>query len=64
VSPLTYLQGDVEKLPFADNAFDVVTCFHTLEHVRRLSTALSESARIAKKQLFLIIPQQRFFILL
>jgi ubiquinone/menaquinone biosynthesis C-methylase UbiE len=56
-----YVQGNVEHLPFADRSFDVVTCFHTLEHVRRLSAALSELKRVARKQLFLIVPQQRFF---
>ena len=38
-----------------------ITCFHTLEHVRRLDTALSELRRVRKKQLFLIVPRQRFF---
>ena len=60
-SKANYVQGNVEHLPFQDRSFDVVTCFHTLEHVRRLSTALSELKRVAKKQLFLIVPQQRFF---
>jgi ubiquinone/menaquinone biosynthesis C-methylase UbiE len=56
-----YVQGNVENLPFDNRSFDVVTCFHTLEHVRRLSTALNELKRVARKQLFLIVPQQRFF---
>ena len=56
-----YVQGNVENLPFDDQSFDVVTCFHTLEHVRRLSAALDELKRVARKQLFLILPLQRFF---
>jgi ubiquinone/menaquinone biosynthesis C-methylase UbiE len=60
-SKANYVQGNVEHLPFADRSFDVVTCFHTLEHVRRLSAALSELKRVARRQLFLIVPQQRFF---
>jgi SAM-dependent methyltransferase len=56
-----YVQGNVENLPFDNRSFDVVTCFHTLEHVRRLITALNELKRVARKQLFLIVPQQRFF---
>ena len=60
-SKANYVQGNVEHLPFEDCSFDVVTCFHTLEHVRRLSAALSELKRVARKQLFLIVPQQRFF---
>jgi ubiquinone/menaquinone biosynthesis C-methylase UbiE len=60
-SKANYVQGNVEQLPFADGSFDVVTCFHTLEHVRRLSAALQELKRVARHQLFLIVPQQRFF---
>jgi ubiquinone/menaquinone biosynthesis C-methylase UbiE len=60
-SAAKYVQGSVESLPFADRSFDVVTCFHTLEHVRRLSAALRELKRAARNQLFLIVPQQRFF---
>jgi ubiquinone/menaquinone biosynthesis C-methylase UbiE len=60
-SKANYVQGNVEHLQFEDQSFDVVTCFHTLEHVRRLSAALSELKRVARRQLFLIVPQQRFF---
>ena len=60
-SAARYVQGNVENLPFDNRSFDVVTCFHTLEHVRRLSTALAELKRVTKNQLFLIVPQQRFF---
>ena len=60
-SKAEYVQGNVEHLPFEDGSFDVVTCFHTLEHVRRLSVALSELKRVARQLLFLIVPQQRFF---
>jgi ubiquinone/menaquinone biosynthesis C-methylase UbiE len=60
-SEAKYVQGNVEQLPFTDQSFDVVTCFHTLEHVRRLSAALHELKRVARRQLFLIVPQQRFF---
>ena len=60
-SAARYVRGNVENLPFEDRSFDVVTCFHTLEHVRRLSTALGELKRVARNQLFIIVPQQRFF---
>jgi len=55
------IQGDVERLPFADDAFDVVTCFHTLEHCRRLPMAIAELERITAKQLFVIVPKQRYY---
>lgn len=59
------LGGDVlaiaERLPFADRSFDVVTCFHTLEHTRDLPRAVRELRRVARKQLIVIVPRQRRF---
>ena len=37
------------KLPFADNFFDIVTCFLVLPHVPDDKTALMELARVLKK---------------
>lgn len=54
------VQGDVEQLPFANNAFDIVTCFHTLEHCRKLPSAIAELERITERQLFVIVPKQRY----
>ena len=57
------LGGDVlalaERLPFLDNSFDVVTCFHTLEHTRDLSRAIAELRRVARKQIVVIVPRQK-----
>lgn len=59
------LGGDVhavaERLPFKTGAFDVVTCFHTLEHTRDLAAAVAELKRVARKQLVVIVPRQRRF---
>lgn len=57
----TYVHGNIEKLPFEDNAFDVVICCHTIEHLLQLETCISELKRITKKQLFIVTPCQRFF---
>jgi 2-polyprenyl-3-methyl-5-hydroxy-6-metoxy-1,4-benzoquinol methylase len=57
----SYQQGMIEALPFADNAFDVVTCNHTIEHLRDLDKAISELKRVAKKQLIIVTPRQRYF---
>jgi ubiquinone/menaquinone biosynthesis C-methylase UbiE len=57
----TFKRGTVEQLPFADKSFDVVTCFHTLEHVRRLPKAMSELKRVARRHLYIIVPCQRYF---
>jgi SAM-dependent methyltransferase len=56
-----YVRADLERLPFADGAFDVVTCSHTVEHVLRLEACLRELVRIARMQVFIITPCQRPF---
>ncbi|HJQ37898.1 MAG TPA: class I SAM-dependent methyltransferase [Thermoanaerobaculia bacterium] len=50
-----------ERLPFRNKSFDVVTCFHTLEHTRDLPRAIAELRRVARKQLIVIVPRQRRF---
>lgn len=57
----TFTKGNIENLPFADKSFDVVTCSHTLEHIIDLPAAIKELKRIARKQLFVVVPCQRFF---
>jgi ubiquinone/menaquinone biosynthesis C-methylase UbiE len=37
-----------EPLPFPDNAFDLVTCIETLEHIRDVQLALSEIRRVLR----------------
>jgi SAM-dependent methyltransferase len=55
-----YMQGFVEKLPFADKAFDIVTCTHTVEHIINLQAAVAELKRVAKKQLIIVTPRQKY----
>ena len=40
------VQADVSNLPFRDNAFDLVTCMHVLEHIQDWQTALAELERV------------------
>ncbi len=56
-----YFQGSVEKLPFEDNAFDFVTCSHTLEHVIDFDKAVAELKRITKYKLCVVVPCQRAY---
>jgi SAM-dependent methyltransferase len=56
----SYYSANVENLPFADKQFDIVTCNHTLEHVVHLERAISELKRIARKQLVITVPCQRY----
>jgi SAM-dependent methyltransferase len=56
-----YKRGTIYKLPFEDNEFDVVTCSHTIEHLRELPDAINELKRVAKKQLIIVTPCQRYY---
>ncbi len=58
---IAFRAGSVENLPFADRSFDVVTCLHTLEHVRRLEKAVAELCRVCRRELFIIVPCQRAY---
>ncbi len=57
----SYKRGSIYKLPFADNEFDVVTCAHTIEHLRELPDAIKELKRVARKQLIIVTPCQRYY---
>ncbi|QNL21278.1 class I SAM-dependent methyltransferase [Hyphobacterium sp. CCMP332] len=54
-------EGNLEHLPFEDNAFDIVTCHHTLEHVMDLPKSIRELKRVAKRQVVIVVPKQRYF---
>lgn len=56
-----YVQGDIENLPFKDGEFDIVFSSHTIEHVRNLPKAIKELKRVAKKQVIIVTPCQRYY---
>jgi SAM-dependent methyltransferase len=45
-SPVAEVRGDLCALPFADACFDVVVCFHVLEHIPADRAAVLELARV------------------
>ena len=45
-SKLAKIRSDITNIPFNDNAFDIVICFHVLEHIPNDQLALSEICRI------------------
>jgi ubiquinone/menaquinone biosynthesis C-methylase UbiE len=47
-TPSTVVLGNAERLPFADETFDLVTCSETLEQVETPIRALQEMARVLK----------------
>jgi ubiquinone/menaquinone biosynthesis C-methylase UbiE len=53
--------GALPKLPFRDKEFDVVTCTHVLEHVLDPLASAKELVRVASKQIFVVVPKQRYF---
>ena len=42
-------------------SFDVVTCAHTLEHIVNLDRAVSELKRVARRQVIVVVPCQRWY---
>lgn len=56
-----YIKGNIENLPFADKSFDVVTCHHTLEHLINMKPAIAELKRVARKQVMIVVPCQKYY---
>jgi SAM-dependent methyltransferase len=52
-------QGDVTKLPFPDDNFDVVFCAEVLEHVPALQKACSEIERVARHAVVIGVPYRQ-----
>lgn len=48
-------KGNVEKLPYVDNLFDMVVCTDVLEHVFDLNKTVSEIKRVLKPNGYLIV---------
>ena len=45
---LRFDEGDVEKLPYEDNSFDVITCSHSFHHYPDKEEAVREMYRVLK----------------
>ena len=58
---ITIKKGDIYKLPYKDNSFDVVICSEVMEHLEDPEKALKELKRVTKKYLFLSVPNEPFF---
>ncbi len=54
-----FREADIEKLPFADRAFDTVICTHVLEHVLDIQAAIGELRRVTGRRLLVIVPLER-----
>lgn len=47
---LHVVRGDSEKLPFADDSFDVITCSHSFHHYPRQAAVVAEMHRVLKPE--------------
>jgi SAM-dependent methyltransferase len=56
---MEFHEADIERLPFADRAFDTVVCTHVLEHVLRIDRVIAELRRVAARRLLVIVPLER-----
>jgi len=53
--------GSVFELPFADGAFDAVTCLEVLEHLGDPAPAVRELARVARQAFVVSVPFEPYF---
>lgn len=54
-------KGDIYKLDYKNNSFDVVICTEVLEHLTNPSEALFELKRVTRKYLLLSVPNEPWF---
>lgn len=55
------LDGDSPLRQFGARSFDLVTCFHVLEHVPRPMETLADLARIARRRVLVAVPNLSAF---
>jgi SAM-dependent methyltransferase len=48
VQPAAFLQGDAQRLPLAENSFDLVVSCETIEHLPEAGAALGEMYRVSR----------------
>src|SRR5579872_1370402 len=60
---LSIKQGDIYKLPYPSNSFDLVICIEVLEHLEYPEKALSELERVSKKHCIISVPNEPLFMI-
>tara|TARA_Y100000816_G_scaffold263205_1_gene221388 strand:- start:194 stop:811 length:618 start_codon:yes stop_codon:yes gene_type:complete len=56
-----YSTQNIKRLKFKDSFFDTVICCHTIEHIPDINSAVNELKRIAKREIIIVVPKQRFY---
>jgi SAM-dependent methyltransferase len=59
--PMKYNVMDATRLPFKDNAVDLVFSLEVLEHLPHADQALKEYARVSRRWLLLSVPNDAIF---
>ena len=55
--------GDVNKLNYPDDSFDLAMCTEVLEHLENPTRAVAEIKRVTRKYIVFSVPNEPFFIL-
>lgn len=58
---ITYVQGDIYKMPFEAGAFDIVLCMEVLEHLKEPEKAVNELLRVSNGLLIITVPNEPWF---
>ncbi len=58
---VTIKKGDIYKLPYKDNAFELLICTEVLEHLEDPVKALVELKRVTSKYIILSVPNEPLF---
>jgi SAM-dependent methyltransferase len=56
---VTTVAGDITRLQFSDNSFDLVFCAEVLEHIPEVEKAASELARVTRRHLVIGVPLEQ-----
>lgn len=54
-------QGDIYKLPYKNDSFDLVVCTEVLEHLENPKKAYRELLRVSRKYVLISVPNEPFF---
>lgn len=55
----TFVESQMEALPFKSLSFNTVVTTHTLEHAYNIQAAISELRRVCRKRLIIVVPMER-----
>jgi len=61
---ITIKKGDIYKLPYKDNTFELILCTEVFEHLEYPEKALKELHRVTKKYCLFSVPHEPIFMLI